>query len=187
VQFGTKLYSIAPPARVAEQQLASGRMPTSVATFRDGWMVETCKEEAPAGRCPPDEAKWLRLPQIAFVLYEYCQLLEVPGFPVPQVGFQDHMGGLEHPAQLSLVGKADTHVEHSFFENVFGPIHNLAPAVRRTRKDADTVGDCVVVDIKNNEARLISSIDYGMGTVTVLAVLTHKDYDKGGWKSACNC
>jgi hypothetical protein len=28
--------------------------------------------------------------------------------------------------------------------------------------------------------------DYEMGTVTVLAVLTHKDYDKGGWKSACN-
>jgi predicted transcriptional regulator len=26
-----------------------------------------------------------------------------------------------------------------------------------------------------------------MGTVTVLAVLTHKEYDRGGWKSACNC
>jgi hypothetical protein len=26
-----------------------------------------------------------------------------------------------------------------------------------------------------------------MGTVTVLAVLTHKEYDKGRWKSACNC
>jgi mRNA-degrading endonuclease HigB of HigAB toxin-antitoxin module len=43
------------------------------------------------------------------------------------------------------------------------------------------------VDIKNNEARLISYIDYKMGTVTVLAVLTRKEYDKGGWKSACNC
>ena len=57
----------------------------------------------------------------------------------------------------------------------------------RTRKDADAVGDCVVFDIKNKEARLISYIDYEMGTVTVLAVLTHKEYDKGGWKSACNC
>jgi mRNA interferase HigB len=61
------------------------------------------------------------------------------------------------------------------------------PAVRRTRKDANPVGDCVVLDIKNNEARLISYISYQMGTVSVLAVLTHKEYDKGGWKNACNC
>ena len=67
------------------------------------------------------------------------------------------------------------------------PPRNNLPAVRRTRKDADRVGDCVVFDIKNNEARLISYIDYEMGTVTVLAVLTHKEYGKGGWKSACNC
>lgn len=66
-------------------------------------------------------------------------------------------------------------------EGVELPRSNL-PAVRRTRKDADPVGDCVVFDIKNNEARLISYIDYKMGTVTVLAVLTHKEYDKGGWK-----
>lgn len=71
-------------------------------------------------------------------------------------------------------------------EGVDPPWNNF-PAVRRTRKDADPVGDCVVFDIKNNEARLISYIDYELGTVTVLAVLTLKDYDKGGWKSACNC
>ena len=67
------------------------------------------------------------------------------------------------------------------------PPWSNSPAVRRTRKDADPVGDCVVFDIKNNEARLISYIDYKMGTVTVLAVLTDKEYDKGGWKSAYNC
>jgi mRNA-degrading endonuclease HigB of HigAB toxin-antitoxin module len=38
-------------------------------------------------------------------------------------------------------------------------------AVRRTRKDADRVGDCLVFDIKRNEAKLISYIDYGMGTL----------------------
>ena len=70
---------------------------------------------------------------------------------------------------------------------VEGPSLDQFPAVRRTRKDADPVGDCVVFDIKNNEARLISYISYEMGTVTVLAVLTHKEYDKGGWKNACNC
>ena len=36
--------------------------------------------------------------------------------------------------------------------------------------------------------REIPYISYEMGTVTVLAVLTHKEYDKGGWKkNACNC
>jgi mRNA interferase HigB len=61
------------------------------------------------------------------------------------------------------------------------------PAVRGTRKDADLVGDCIVFNIKGNDARLISYVSFEMGTVTVLAVLTHKEYDKGGWKSACNC
>jgi mRNA-degrading endonuclease HigB of HigAB toxin-antitoxin module len=61
------------------------------------------------------------------------------------------------------------------------------PAVRQTRKDADLVGDCVVFNVKNNDARLISYISFEMGTVTVLGVLSHKEYDKRGWKSACNC
>jgi HTH-type transcriptional regulator/antitoxin HigA len=49
-------------------------------------------------------------------------------------------------------------------EGVDPPWNNF-PAVRRTRKDADPVGDCVIFDIKNNEARLISYISYEMGTV----------------------
>ncbi|HVH72765.1 MAG TPA: type II toxin-antitoxin system HigB family toxin [Candidatus Dormibacteraeota bacterium] len=71
-------------------------------------------------------------------------------------------------------------------EGVTPPWSNFA-AVRATRKDADPVGDCVVFNIKQNDARLISYIDYEMGTVTVLFVLSHKEYDRGGWKSACNC
>jgi mRNA-degrading endonuclease HigB of HigAB toxin-antitoxin module len=55
------------------------------------------------------------------------------------------------------------------------------------RKDADAVGDCVFFNIKDNDARLIAYINYEMGTVTVLAVLTHKEYDKGALKNACNC
>ena len=44
----------------------------------------------------------------------------------------------------------------------------------------------VVFNIKDNDARLIITyINYEMGTVTVLAVLTSKEYDKGGWKNAC--
>ena len=59
--------------------------------------------------------------------------------------------------------------------------------VRQTLKNADQVGDCVVFNIAHNEARLISFIKYEDQTVTVLGILTHKEYDKGGWKSACNC
>jgi mRNA-degrading endonuclease HigB of HigAB toxin-antitoxin module len=34
---------------------------------------------------------------------------------------------------------------------------------------------------------LIASVHYQMQTVTVLFVLSHKDYDKNGWKNDCNC
>ena len=71
-------------------------------------------------------------------------------------------------------------------EGVKPPWNNI-PAVRRTRKDADPVGNCVVFNIKDNDATLITYINYEMGTVTVLAALTHKEYDKGGWKNICNC
>ena|SRR5438128_11076221 len=53
-------------------------------------------------------------------------------------------------------------------EGVNPPWNNF-PAVRRTRKDADLVGDCVVFNMKDNDARLITYINYEMGTVTVLA------------------
>lgn len=71
-------------------------------------------------------------------------------------------------------------------EGVEPPWRNFAEA-RRTRKDADRVGDCTVFNIAHNEARLISLVSYEMGTVTVLFILSHNEYDKGGWKRACNC
>src|SRR5438552_957142 len=55
------------------------------------------------------------------------------------------------------------------------PPRNNFPAVRRTRKDADPVGNCAVFNIKDNDARLITYINYEMGTVTVLAALTLKE------------
>ena len=53
-------------------------------------------------------------------------------------------------------------------EGVNPPWNNF-PSVRRTRKGADPVGDCVVFNnIKDNDARLITYINYEMGTVSVL-------------------
>ena len=59
--------------------------------------------------------------------------------------------------------------------------------VRRTLKNADGVGDCVVFNIAHNDARLIAVVNYEFQTITVLAVLSHKEYAKDGWKDACNC
>jgi mRNA interferase HigB len=61
------------------------------------------------------------------------------------------------------------------------------PDVRRTRKDADPVGSCVVFDIAHNRARLILRILYGVQTVVVLSVISHAEYDKERWKDACSC
>jgi mRNA interferase HigB len=59
--------------------------------------------------------------------------------------------------------------------------------VRRDFNSASVVGICVVFDIGGNKYRLITKIDYKYKTVFIRFVLTHKDYDKGGWKSDCNC
>ena len=42
-------------------------------------------------------------------------------------------------------------------------------------------------DVETRLTPDVSLISYEMQTVTVLAVLSHKEYDKGGWKRACNC
>ncbi len=47
---------------------------------------------------------------------------------------------------------------------------------------ADKVGGKFVFDIGGNKLRLIAAIHFNVGKVYVRAVLTHKEYDKGGWK-----
>jgi len=39
-----------------------------------------------------------------------------------------------------------------------------------------------VFNVKGNEYRLLTMIDYDVGIVDVLDVLTHTEYDKGLWK-----
>jgi mRNA interferase HigB len=59
--------------------------------------------------------------------------------------------------------------------------------VKRTFNGVDRVGRCVVFDIANNRCRLISFIAYRSHKVFILLILTHREYDKGGWKNACDC
>lgn len=47
----------------------------------------------------------------------------------------------------------------------------------------DKVSEWVVFDIGGNKYRLITYIRFEKQIVYIKAVLTHRDYDKGAWKS----
>lgn len=55
--------------------------------------------------------------------------------------------------------------------------------VRRTFSTADAVGKLTVFNIKGNQYRLIAEINYVFGRIYIRRVLTHAEYDRGGWKS----
>ena len=54
--------------------------------------------------------------------------------------------------------------------------------VRKTFSSADAVGKWTVFNIKGNQYRLITEINYGSGRIYIRHVLTHAEYDRGGWK-----
>jgi mRNA interferase HigB len=56
---------------------------------------------------------------------------------------------------------------------------------------ASIVGQCVVFNISGNKYRLVSRIVYSSGEfkgrLYIKAILTHKEYDSGSWKTDCGC
>jgi mRNA interferase HigB len=54
--------------------------------------------------------------------------------------------------------------------------------VRVFAPSADGVGRFTVFNIKGNAFRLITEINFKTGRVYIRYVLTHADYDRGGWK-----
>ncbi len=54
--------------------------------------------------------------------------------------------------------------------------------VRQTYPHADFVDPVTVFNIKGNDYRLITKIEYRWGLVFIKEVLTHAEYDKGDWK-----
>jgi mRNA interferase HigB len=54
--------------------------------------------------------------------------------------------------------------------------------VRTTFSSADSVGKWTVFNIKGNQYRLIAEINYLFGRIYIRRVLTHAEYDRGGWK-----
>ena len=55
--------------------------------------------------------------------------------------------------------------------------------VRKTFSSADGVGRWTIFNIKGNQYRLIAEINYMFGRIYIRHVLTHAEYDRGGWKS----
>lgn len=59
--------------------------------------------------------------------------------------------------------------------------------VRLDYPHADQYERCVIFNISGNKYRLITSIHYNRQKVYVRNVLTHDQYDVGGWKADCEC
>jgi len=54
--------------------------------------------------------------------------------------------------------------------------------VRQVFPSADAVGKYTVFNIKGNAYRLIVELNYRTGRIFIRHVLTHAEYDKGGWR-----
>ncbi|MGI0479430.1 type II toxin-antitoxin system HigB family toxin [Geminocystis sp. CENA526] len=55
--------------------------------------------------------------------------------------------------------------------------------VQQTYKTAEAVGNFTVFNIKGNNYRLIADVIYLRQTIYIKYILTHAQYDKGGWKN----
>ena len=75
-----------------------------------------------------------------------------------------------------------------------GPLQGWRRVIEKNRFDTwaalkaafntvDKVGDLVVFNVCGNKYRLIAHIRFEKQLVYIKAVLTHTEYDRGGWKS----
>ena len=61
------------------------------------------------------------------------------------------------------------------------PFHNVND-VKRTFSTASPVGTIVVFNIGGNKYRLTARFGYGKRPIYIRRVMTHGEYDKGGWQ-----
>jgi mRNA interferase HigB len=54
--------------------------------------------------------------------------------------------------------------------------------LRATFPSADQVGKLTVFNVGGNKVRLVAAIHYNRRKIYVRAVLTHAEYDEGGWR-----
>ncbi len=84
----------------------------------------------------------------------------------------------KHPDWEKPLKSWFTVAEHAQWENLFD--------VRKTYPHADSVGRCTVFNIGGNKCRLVAWINFRYHRVFIRHVLTHEEYDKGGWKNDCD-
>jgi mRNA interferase HigB len=65
-------------------------------------------------------------------------------------------------------------MDRESFSN-FASLRSVFPSV-------DQVGDFTVFNIGGNKYRLIASVHFNRDKIYIRHVLTHLEYDKGGWK-----
>ncbi|MEA5487532.1 MULTISPECIES: type II toxin-antitoxin system HigB family toxin [Pseudanabaena] len=65
-------------------------------------------------------------------------------------------------------------MDRESFSN-FASLRSVFPSV-------DQVGDLTVFNIGGNKYRLIASVHFNRDKIYIRHVLTHLEYDKGGWK-----
>lgn len=80
-----------------------------------------------------------------------------------------------HPESQGSLSRWFKIVQRSHFDSF--------EALRATFPSADKVGDLIVFNIGGNNYRLVVSIHFNRGKVYIRQVLTHREYDRGGWKS----
>lgn len=64
--------------------------------------------------------------------------------------------------------------------------HTLAE-VRQVYPHAYLVGECTVFNIKGNDYRLATKINYRRQAIYIKKVMTHAEYDGRRWKDECKC
>jgi mRNA interferase HigB len=95
--------------------------------------------------------------------------------------------------QVGLLGGRKLIEFAKILSNAKSPLRSWETAVRsgswknpaelkQTFGSVSFVEGRTVFNIGGNKFRLIPVVDYGLQTVLITQVLTHQDYDKGGWK-----
>ena len=77
----------------------------------------------------------------------------------------------------------------AWWKNVSRAHWENASDVKTDYSSVDRIGQCFVFNVCGNRYRLIVKMVFAYqkndGTVLIKHVLTHADYDRGGWKEDC--
>jgi mRNA interferase HigB len=79
-----------------------------------------------------------------------------------------------HPDSQTALTRWYKTMERSQFNNFV--------ELRAAFPSADIVGNLVIFNISGNKYRLVTSIHFNRGKVSIRHVMTHSEYDRGEWK-----